>query len=93
MENGNGLVPIDKINLFVQLDNYKLITEMNDHLFVDHPLAKEQLAREFERLDGYLDDVDRWELQGECVKYQHAIVEAKAALDTIRSLINEILSQ
>ena len=93
MENGNGLVPIDRMNLLLQLDNYKLIAEMNDHLFVDDPLVKEQLTLEFERLENYLDEVERWEGQGECAKYNHAIVEPKTTIDYIRVLISEILSR
>lgn len=93
MENGNGLVPIDRMNLLLQLDNYKLIAEMNDHLFEDKPLVKEQLTLEFDRLDNYLDQVEIWGGQGEYGKYNLAMTEAKTSLDYIRLLINEILSQ
>ena len=93
MEDRNGLVSIDITNYLVQLDNFRLIVQMNDHLFVDNPLAKEQLTLEFERLEGYLGEVEQWEGQGECVKYNHAIAESKTALNYIRVLIEEILSQ
>ena len=91
MESANEFAPIDMGSLILQLDNFKLMTELNNHLL--DRLTREQLLTKFMRAESYLADVEVWKKQGDPNKYNQAITDTIIIVSDIRTLLIDLFKQ
>jgi hypothetical protein len=81
----------DKRGLLEQLDNYKLIIQVNSELLEEDQLLKEQVRYEMGRIESQLDEMNTWENINEQTKYRYSLDEANRILDTLKNLIEQML--
>jgi hypothetical protein len=90
MDKSNGL---DRKNLQTQIENYKLIAEVNSVLFDEHPSAKEELAKRVAVAQGCIDEAHQWEELGDHTKSYDALSNAHIIIVEVNAVIKYLLSQ
>jgi hypothetical protein len=90
MTNADSL---DRKNLQIQLDNYKLIVEVNTDLEEESLFAKDGLAKKLELAQSYLNDSDDWGELGDWTKSHDALSNANIIIGQIGAVIKHILNQ
>ena len=90
MHQQNGL---DRKNLQTQLENYKLIVEVNTDLEDESLFAKAELAKKLELAQSYLDGSDEWEKLGDWTKSYDALNNANMIIEEIAAVLKNILNQ
>jgi hypothetical protein len=90
MNNANSL---DRKNLQIQLDNYKLIVEVNTNLEEESLFAKDGLAKKIELAQSYLNDADDWGKRGDHTKSHDALSKANLMIVEITAVLKHILNQ
>jgi hypothetical protein len=90
MDNANSL---DRKNLQTQLDNYKLIIELNTNSEEESLFAKDGLAKKIELAQSYLNDADDWGKLGDYTKSHDALSNANMIIVEITSVLKHILNQ
>jgi hypothetical protein len=89
MNNANSL---DRKNLQIQLDNYKLIVEVNTDLEEESLFDKDGLAKKIELAQSYLDDADEWGKLDDQTKTYDALSNANIIILEIRAVIRHLLN-
>ena len=84
---------LDKKNLFVQFENFKLIFEVNSDLMRVDPLLKEKISHRIGLLKNHLDDLEMWEMTDSQTKYDNLIAQANRIVEEIKVLIEQMLNQ
>lgn len=86
----NGL---DKKSLQIQLENYKLIAEVNADWVDENLLTKEKLAKNLELAQSYINESCQWEKFGDHSKYDDALCNASIIMMKISAVIRCMLDQ
>ncbi len=81
----------DKSELLRQLDNYKLIIEVNSELLEENPVLEEQVRCEMVMIERELGEMNMWEETHVQTKYRYSLDEANRILDALRNLIEQML--
>src|SRR6266498_1560544 len=84
---------LDKKSLQTQLENYKLIAEVNADLIDESLFAKEELAKNLELAQSYINESCQWEKIGDPTKYDDALSNAKIIIMEITAVIKRMLNQ
>jgi hypothetical protein len=90
MHKPNGL---DRKSLQTQLENYKLIVDVNTDLEEESLFATDGLAKKIELAQTYLNDADEWGKRGEQTKYYEALSNANIIIVEISVAIGHLLNQ
>jgi hypothetical protein len=90
MPQSNGL---DRKSLQTQLENYKLIVDVNTGLEDESLFAKGELAKKLELAQNYLNDSDEWGNLGDRTKSYDALSIANMIIVEVGSEITRILAE
>ena len=90
MDKPNGL---DRRSLQTELENCKLIAEVNLELLDRDWFTQEQLAKELGLAQSYINESYQWEELGDQTKSHYALTEANIIILEIRSVIKHTLYQ
>lgn len=90
MYKPNGL---DRRSLQTQLENCKLIAEVNEELLDRSWFTQEQLAKELELAQRYINESYQWEELGDQTKSHDALIDADIIIVEISAVIKHILYQ
>ena len=84
---------LDKKSLQTQLENYKLIVEVNADWVDKNMLAQEKLAKNLELAQSYLNESCHWEKLGDQPRYDEALCNASMIIMKISAAIRYMLDQ
>ncbi len=87
----NGHHRLDRRDLLVQLENYRLILDANADSLAGDPLLGEKLDYYLGMLNGHLDQLDRWEQTNDSTNYEISIDQASRLLLEIRGFVVKML--
>jgi hypothetical protein len=90
MYKPNGL---DRKSLQTQLENCKLITEVNKELLDENLFIKEELPRKLELAQIYINEARKWEELGNQIKSHDALTTANIIIIELSAVIKHILYQ
>ena len=90
MYKPNGL---DRRSLQTQLDDCKLLAEVNQELFHRKGFSQEQFANELGSAQSYLNEAYQWEELGDHTKSHDALTDANIIIVGTTVLIKRILYQ
>jgi hypothetical protein len=90
MHQPNGL---DRKSLQTQLQNDKLIVDVNTGLEDQNLFAKEELPKKLELAQSYLNQSDEWGKRGDQTKSYDALSEANLIILEITAVLKNILNQ
>ena len=90
MQQRNGL---DRKSLQTQLENYKLIIEVNTDLADESLFAKEELPKKLELAQSYLNDSDQWGTLRDRTKSYNTLINANMIVEKITAVLKHILNQ
>ena len=90
MYKPNGL---DRKSLQTQLENCKLIAEVNQELLDKNLFTKEELPGKLELAQSYINESHQWEESGDQVKSHDALTTANTIIVEISAVIKNILYQ
>ena len=90
MHKPNGL---DRKSLETQLENYKVIAEVNPEVIDKNLFTKAELSRNLELAQSYIIESHRWEELGDQTKSHYALTNANIAILEISAVIKYILYQ
>ena len=82
----------DKKDLLVQLENCKLILEVNSDLLENNQPLRAQIRHCMRMLDSYLEELDKGEGNDQ-IKYNSSLYEANKRLKEIKLLIEGMLNR
>lgn len=89
----HGRDAFDRKSLQTQLENYKLIVDVNTDLEDDSLFTKEGLTQELELAQSYLNDSDAWGKLGDWTKSYDALSNANLIIVDISAVLKHILKQ
>jgi hypothetical protein len=89
----HGRDAFDRKSLQTQLENYKLIVDVNTDLEDDSLFTKEELTQELELAQSYLNDSDAWGKLGDWTKSYDALSNANMIIVEVGSEITRILAE
>jgi hypothetical protein len=89
--NMNGHHRPDRKDLLMQLENYRLILDVNADLLASDPLLGEKIDYTLGMLNGHLDQLNRWEQTGDSTNYEFSIDQASRLLLEIRGFVVKML--
>ena len=84
---------LDRKSLQTQLENYKLIVDVNTDLEDESLFAKEELPKKLELAQSYLNDLDEWGKLGDHTKSSDALNNANLIIVNISAVLKDILNQ
>ena len=87
----NGHHRPDRKDLLVQLENYRLILDVNADILADDPLLEEKIDYYLGMLNGHLDQLDRWEQTSDSTNYEISIDQASRLLFEIKGFDVKLL--
>jgi hypothetical protein len=90
MYKPNGL---DRKNLQTQLENYKLIAEVNTELLDKNLFTKEELPGKLELAQSYINESHQWEGLGDQDRSHEALSTANLIIVEISAVVKHILYQ
>ena len=90
MDKPNGL---DWKSLQVQLENYKLILDVNTDWIDESILAREELAEKLELAQSYLNESHQWGEEGDQTKSYDALRNVKIVIMEVGAVIRHLLYQ
>ena len=90
MYKPNGL---DRKSLQIQLENYKLITEVSLDLFDENLFAKGELPGKLELAQCYINQSREWEEVGDQPKSHEALTSANLLIVEVGAVIKLVLHQ
>jgi hypothetical protein len=90
MHQQNGL---DRKSLQTQLENYKLIVEVNTDLDKESLFTEEELLKKLELVQSYLNDSDEWGKRGDRAKSHDALNNASMIIEEITAVLKHLLNQ
>ena len=90
MDKPNGL---DRKSLQTQLENYKLIADVNAELFDANSCTKEGFLGELELAQRYMDEAHQWELLGDQTKSHETLCNANITIAKAGAVIKHLLYQ
>jgi hypothetical protein len=82
---------LDKKSLLEQLDNYKLIFQVNSDLLEGDPLLREQIRRKLGMIDSQVNEMNASEQSNDQLKYDYSLDDANRILDALKELIEQML--
>lgn len=82
---------VDWKSLQTQLENYKLIVEVNPELFDKNLFTKKELPRNLELAQSYINESHQWEELDDQTKSQYALTNANIIVVEIGAVIKHIL--
>ena len=90
MNKPNGL---DRKSLQTQLENCKLITEVNKELLGENLFTKEEVFGKMELAQNYINESRQWEELGNQINSHQALTTANIIIVEISAVIKHILYQ
>lgn len=90
MDKPDGL---DRNGLQTQLDNYKLISEVNLELLEQYQFTKGELPGKLELAQSYINQSRAWEKLGDQSKCHDALASANLILVEVGAVIKLVLNQ
>ncbi len=82
---------LDRRSLLIQLENYRLVFDVNSHLFEHDRLLREQICHRFGMLEIQVSEMELGERTTDKQKYEQALAQANHILFGIKSLIDQVL--
>jgi len=86
----NGL---DRNSLQIQLENYKLITEVNLELLDEYQVTQGELPGKLELVQSYINQSREWEELGDQTKSHAALTSANLIIVELGAVIKLVLNQ
>lgn len=90
MYKPNGL---DRNSLQIQLENYKLITEVNLELLDEYQFTQGELSGKLELAQSYINQSREWEELGDQPKSHDALTSANLIIVEVGAVIRLVLNQ
>jgi hypothetical protein len=90
MYQPNGL---DRNSLQIQLDNYKLISEVNLELLDQYQVTQGELPGKLELAQSYINQSREWEEFGDQTKSHDALTSANLIIVEVGAVIKLVLNQ
>ena len=84
---------LDKRSLLVQLENCKLIFQVNEDLFETDQILREKIIQRIAMLEGSIEQLDQGEALRNSLEYNHLLDQANHILHVIKDLIERFLDQ
>jgi hypothetical protein len=89
MDTSNRL---DKRNLLVHLENYKIILQVNADLLEEDRLLNEHIHHRISMMESTVSDLEMWERKKDSPEYAQALDRANRILQGIRVLIEHLIN-
>ena len=90
MYKPNGL---DRNSLQIQLENYKLITEVNLELLDEYQVTQGEFPGKLELAQSYINQSHAWEELGDQLKSHDALTRANLIIVEVGAVIKLVLNQ
>ena len=90
MYKPNGL---DRISLQIQLENWKLIADVNQELLDENLFAKAELPEKLALAQSYINESHQWEKLGDQPKSHDALTSAGLIIVEVGAVIKLVLNQ
>jgi hypothetical protein len=89
MHENNGF---DQNHLLVQLENFKLILQVNSELVENDQSLRESMSYAIEMLERHLNELDKWE-RNEPTQYNTSLDQANKILEELKFLLKRLFNQ
>lgn len=86
----NGL---DRNSLQIQLENYKIITEVNLEMLDEYQFTQEEFPEKLELAQSYINQSREWEELGDQSKSHDALTSANMIIVEVGAVIKLVLNQ
>jgi hypothetical protein len=84
---------LDRKSLQTQLENYKLIVDVNTDLAGKSLFAEDELAKKIELAHSYLNESDEWGKLGDQTRSNDALMNANMTIEQIGAVIKHVLKK
>jgi hypothetical protein len=84
---------LNRKSLQTQLENCKLITEINKELFDKNLFTKQELSGQLELAQNYINESGQWEELGDQTKRHESLTTASIIMGEVSAVIKHVLYQ
>jgi hypothetical protein len=89
MDTSNQL---DKRDLLLNMENYKIILQVNSHLLEEDRLLNEHIHHRMSMMESTVSDLEMWERKRNRTEYDQSLERANRILQGIKVLIDHLLN-